>query len=76
MVVTFDRDNLPEPSRFRHYRKTALTRLAGPYDPPVQVVTREGEYLQSSEPCFIALDADGWPYPVAASVVERTYEPV
>lgn len=73
-TIHFSRDDLPPDDMFQEYRKTALTRLAGPYSPPVEVQTREGKYLTSEEPCFIALDADGWPYPVAASVVEKTYE--
>jgi hypothetical protein len=72
--MNFDKDNLPPDGEFKSYRKTALTRMAGPYEPPVTVQTREGEYLSSDEPCFIALDADGWPYPVAQSVLEKTYE--
>lgn len=72
--MRFDRDNLPPEGDFRRYRKTALTRMAGPYDPPVEVVTREGEVLRGDGPTYLALDANGDPYPVAADIVDATYE--
>lgn len=70
----FDKDNLPAEDKFRPARKTAVTRFFGPLDPPVKVQTREGEYLASDEPCYLALDEDGFPYPVAASVFDKSYE--
>jgi hypothetical protein len=72
----FSKDNLPADEEFREYRKTTTTRMAGPYNPPFVVQTREGQYLTAEEPSFLALDADGFPYPVALSVVEKTYEEI
>lgn len=55
----------------RLYRKTALTRavrIKGPFT----VLTREGPL-----PCpdgYLAVDAHGWPYPIAADEFAAIYE--
>lgn len=59
----------------RAYRKTALTLVSGPYQPPVEVDTQEGNELISDSPAYIAVDSEGWPYPIKASVFHATYEP-
>lgn len=54
------------------FRKTALTpaiRMAGPFT----VETREGT-LECSDG-WLAIDAGGWPYPIAADEFDRIYEP-
>lgn len=71
---TFSKDNLPPVDDFQGYRKKTLTLMAGPYPPPVTIVSREGQQFFSDEPHFVAIDPDGYPYAVAQSVVERTYE--
>jgi hypothetical protein len=56
------------------FRKTALIRAR--YIPGAFTVeTREG-VLDMPEGGFLALDEDGYPYPIAADVFERTYEQV
>jgi hypothetical protein len=56
-----------------HYRKRPLIpaiRMDGPFD----VETREGT-LHCPDG-YLAVDAHGWPYPIAADEFERIYEPV
>lgn len=55
------------------YRKTATIRaryIGGAFT----VQTREG-VLDMPDGGWLALDADGWPYPIATDVFERTYAP-
>jgi hypothetical protein len=74
-VPTFTRDDL-DSSAFGtpgEYRKTATTRawrVLGPF----RVQTREG--LMSCEDGWLAVDAHGNPYPIAADEFDRIYEPV
>jgi hypothetical protein len=69
----FDRMNLPEEDGFKVYRKKTLVR-AMRVEGPFTVATREGALL--CEDGYLALDEDGWPYPIAAPVFEKTYEEV
>lgn len=76
-----DREHMPpgaeEPTEWLRWRKrgtTAATWFIAPRAGAV-VVTKEGEYeLPSRWEGWIALDPDGDPYPIEASVFERTYE--
>jgi hypothetical protein len=55
-----------------HYRKRFLTpaiRMSGPFT----VQTREGSLTCPDG--YLAVDAHGWPYPIAADEFERIYEP-
>jgi hypothetical protein len=68
----FSRERLPERGRFHVYRKIALTsalRIEGPFE----VETREGVLV--CEDGYLAIDAHGWPYPIAVSEFEKIYEP-
>ena len=67
----FTKDELPAAEEFAEYRKTATTKLAR-IDGQFEVETREGTL--TCEDGYVALDADGWPYPIEASVLARTYE--
>jgi hypothetical protein len=68
----FSRNDLPPDSLMRWFRKRTLTRavrIAGAFE----VETREGT-LRCPDG-WLALDAHGWPYPIAADEFERIYEP-
>jgi hypothetical protein len=70
-VKVIDRTHLPE--GFREYRKVETTqavRVSG----QVKVVTREG--IMSVKDPWIAIDANGWPYPIADDVFQKSYEAV
>ncbi len=71
-IVT--KDSLPASGEFKSYRKIANTLIAGPYDPPVEVHTQEGRVLESNEITYIAVDVEGYPYPIKRSVFEKSYE--
>lgn len=66
---------MPASGEFRPYRKTTVTAIAGPYDPPVIVHTQEGR-VYTQDPCYIALDVEGHPYPIKESVFKATYAEV
>lgn len=68
---TFTRSNLPPPDAFDEYRKTTTTRMVR-IDGPFQVRTREGPLACPDG--YLALDANGDPYPVAVDVADATYE--
>jgi hypothetical protein len=75
-MTGYDKDNLPSVD-WAEYRKTETTRMWGPVPGPFTVETKEGEYeLPADWLGFIALDADGYPYPVDASVHAQSYERV
>jgi len=55
------------------YRKTALVdakRIMGPFE----CVTREG--ILVCEDGYLAIDSEGWPYPIAKEEFENIYIPV
>jgi hypothetical protein len=57
----------------KHYRKKVLTaavRMPGPFT----VVTREGTLACPDG--YLAVDAHGWPYPIARDEFEAIYEQV
>jgi hypothetical protein len=62
-----------DPESWRAYRKrrpTLATRIDGPF----AVETREGTLR--CEDCWLAIDAHGWPYPIADDEFEAIYEPL
>jgi hypothetical protein len=70
----YKRDNLDkvEPY-FEEYRKKVLTkaaRIKGPF----QTLTREGTL--ECQDGYLAVDSEGWPYPIAKSEFEAIYEKV
>ena len=70
-MQTFSTGKLPE-GEWKQYRKTALTRMVrivGPFT----VETSEGP-LHCADG-FLAVDARGYPYPIAADEQELIYEP-
>lgn len=68
------KDSLPADEMFRDYRKTTVTRIAGPFEPPLEIETIEGPIVVD-EPVFIGVDSEGHPYPIAPEVLEATYAP-
>lgn len=72
---TFSSWSLPEgfDENSRRYRKTALTR-AMRIDGPFTVETSEGP-LRCADG-YLAVDARGYPYPIATDEFELIYEPV
>ena len=60
------------PGLWPRYRKTVTTaaqRIEGPF----RVRTREGELC--CEDGYLAIDSEGWPYPIAKDEFEAIYEP-
>jgi hypothetical protein len=75
-MTRYDKDNLPSVD-WAEYRKIGITRMWGPLTGPFTVETREGEYkLPAGWLGFVALDAEGYPYPVVAAEHARSYERV
>jgi hypothetical protein len=67
----FTRENLPNYSTFHPYRKksvTMMSRVEGPF----KVQTQEG--VVECDDGWVALDEEGWPYPISVSVQEKSYE--
>lgn len=70
MIPVINKDNFDSTS-WSLYRKKSLTkamRMEGPFI----VQTREGELTCSNG--WLAVDAHGWPYPIAADEFEKIYE--
>ena len=66
----FSKWKLPS-GKWGFYKKRALTqamRIKGPF----QVTTREG--ILTCDNGYIALDSEGYPYPIAKDEFERIYE--
>lgn len=70
-MQTFSTENLPE-GDWREYRKVALTSMVR-IDGPFTVETSEGP-LHCADG-FLAVDARGYPYPIAADEQALIYEP-
>jgi len=69
----FSKDALPHPSaEWGQYRKHALT-MALRIDRPFTVETSEGPLR--CDDGYLALDARGYPYPIAADEFDLIYEP-
>lgn len=61
---------------WRAYRKVTATEMRAA-EGPLEVATREGIYtLPEGWRGFIAVDPDGYPYPVELDAHRVTYEPV
>ena len=70
---TFSKKNLPENAEWYEFRKkvpTRMTRIDGPFT----VETSEGPL--HCEDGWLAVDARGYPYPIAADEQKLIYEPV
>jgi hypothetical protein len=67
----FNRDNLPADG-WANYRKVASTPMVR-IDGSFLVVTREGQIF--CDDGWLALDAHGWPYPIAADEHAAVYVP-
>lgn len=69
----FTRGSVPGPQHewWGLYRKRPLTRAAR-IDGPFSVETREG--LLTCRDGYLAIDAHGWPYPIAREEFELIYE--
>jgi hypothetical protein len=77
-VTIYEKDGpeLLKPRQWGLYRKTTET-LMTPAKGPLRCITKEGLYdLPAGWEGFIALDSEGYPYPVAASVQAARYEQV
>jgi hypothetical protein len=71
-VRTYSTDNLPSNAVWKTFRKTSLTnatRIAGPF----AVETSEG--VLTCEDGWLAIDARGYPYPIANEEFKMIYEP-
>lgn len=71
-MTTFSVDNLPsDPQTWDLYRKHALTR-AIKIDGPFTVETSEGPL--TCDDGYLAVDARGYPYPIASDEFHMIYE--
>jgi hypothetical protein len=71
-ILHRDGDTVEAPSTWPVYRKTALThamRMEGPFT----VLTSEGPL--TCEDGYLAVDARGYPYPIAADEFDLIYQP-
>ena len=72
-MVRFERGDVgAAQDSWPQWRKVALTR-ARRIEGPFQTVTREGTL--TCEDGYLAVDPDGYPYPIERSVFEDIYEP-
>jgi hypothetical protein len=73
----FDKDNLPLPiSEMALHRKKTLTPMIM-VDGPFSVETQEGKYeLPEGWRGFVAVDNEGFPYPISLENYHSSYEPV
>lgn len=70
----FTKDNISEQLlKFKTYKKKTLTKMAR-INGPFKVKTREGEMI--CENGFLALDSNGWPYPIHVEEQQKIYEEV
>jgi hypothetical protein len=69
--MIYKRDSDLSALTFGEYRKVVLTRAAR-VQGPFTVETREG--LLMCKDGYLAIDAHGWPYPIATSEFHRIYE--
>jgi hypothetical protein len=70
MIPKYSRENLPNGTWF-FYKKTnpiKVTRIIGSFS----VVTREG--VLTCEDGYLAIDSDGFPYPIACDEFENIHE--
>lgn len=73
-VNTYSTESLPgDPQEWPAYRKVALTR-ATRIDGPFVVETSEGPLR--CEDGYLAVDARGYPYPIASDEFHLIYQPV
>lgn len=71
-MKTYSTENLPsDPETWDLWRKTALTRMIR-IEGPFTVQTSEGPLR--CEDGFLAVDARGYPYPIAADEQIKIYE--
>lgn len=66
------RDRLPSGARFERFRKTyepLATRMSGPFE----CLTSEGN-IAACEDGWLAIDSQGFPYPIGAEEFAATYE--
>jgi hypothetical protein len=71
-MALYTKETLPT-GGWRSYRKllpTQMKRIDGPF----QVETKEGVVICSDG--YLAIDADGYPYPIASEIMAKAYEPV
>lgn len=69
----FSRDNLPVNAEWRNFRKTSVTHMTR-IDGPFLVETTEGPLR--CEDGWLAVDARGYPYPLAADEQALIYEEI
>lgn len=78
------RDQLPPAAGVRHYglyerKSSQLTLCMGPFNPqpnrPITVHTINGP-IDCYDPFMVAVDSQGYPYPVEPSVFDATWEKV
>lgn len=68
----YTKDKLPA-TGWQNYTKKTLT-MAVKISEPFKVMTREGDLV--CQEGFLAIDAHGWPYPIASEEFMAIYEPV
>jgi hypothetical protein len=69
----FNTDNLPDGDGWEEFRKTAITHMTR-IDGPFNVETIH-QGVVTCEDGWLAIDAQGYPYPIAAEEQALIYEP-
>ena len=67
----FTKDSLPPLAEFTLHRKKVLARMVK-IDGPFSVQTKEGTL--SRDDGWLALDSDGYPYPISSADYDMMYE--
>lgn len=73
MMVRFTKNDTSKIKDTAKYHKKMITeakRIEGPFE----CMTREG--ILVCEDGYLAMDSEGWPYPIAKGEFENVYEPV
>jgi hypothetical protein len=71
--VIFERNTIDQSDLdFKEYVKHGTTRVAGPIDSNFTVVTVHGP-VEAAAGSYVAIDAKGWPYPIAAAEFDAIY---
>jgi hypothetical protein len=73
IMIEFDKTNIPSKDGSKLYRKKVLTR-AWRVEVPFKVKTSEGDLTCAGG--YLAVDARGYPYPIAKDEFDLIYEPV
>uniref|UniRef100_A0A6M3JWI5 Uncharacterized protein n=1 Tax=viral metagenome TaxID=1070528 RepID=A0A6M3JWI5_9ZZZZ len=69
----FEKGKLDKVKSWGDYKKKTITQVAR-IKGPFEVITREGKLMCPDG--WLALDTQGWPYPIAAEEFDAIYEKI